>query len=70
MNRFRLIAAAAVAAFAVTGAACAPTPGATCADVRDAVAAGESVDYLPSGLWMLHDRQLVVESPQEDACWN
>ena len=48
---------------------CVTTPSADCADVREAVAAGEAVDYLPSGKWVLHERHLWADSEDEDECW-
>ena len=69
------IAAAATAAVAVT--ACYPIPADSgtgwmgdrgCAALRDAVAHGEPVDYVP-GAWLLHERRLVIPSPVEDGCW-
>ena len=82
MNRTRTMAAAvaAAAAAAVTACSCAPHPSPSavagwaedpgCAQVRAAVAAGEAVDYLGGqDAWVLHSRQVLVSSPQEDACW-
>lgn len=67
-------------AVAVAAVACCPPPNADntgwagdphCAQVREAVAHGEAVDYVtyPERGWMLHTRQYFTTSPMEDACW-
>ena len=79
LTRVRAMGAAAAAAVAVTACSC-PPPNADntgwagdphCAQVREAVAHGEAVDYVtyPERGWMLHTRQYFTTSPMEDACW-